>query len=568
MQIDAFDGQDHWIKNTYTGVVTLNVSSYDYSVRQRSLPEVGFYQVLFPPQYLCDGEECYVGVQSILAEQPYPCPLGYYCRAGVATSLPVPKNFSTPQRCFHGFFCPRGSTTPEGTGPCPTGYYCPNQFEAVPCPPGHYCPGVGNRGPRECYPGTYNPIRTQSNCTLCPLGHICPDWGLLLPEKCPPGFVCSSIGLSIPVVLCPAGFYCAEGTLTSDPSDLSILKPQPCGDGTFCLGGVAHNTTLDWIPTQPEGATAPQYCNEGTFCAQASYLSSGSGLCYVGHYCPPGSSLPTETPPGTFASDTGTVAPTLCFPGTYTPLNATTQCRVCPAGHTCPTYGAYVPTICGTGEYRSSVDSVTCRLCPTGTYSDLKGVTDLSLCRSCPKGRVCGSTQMTNLGKSKSCTTGYICGYGTDTSRQFDHTCPAGHACPSSSSPDEQLDNICAAGYYCERGTSLKLMSQNKCQIGYFCPTGTALSAPSDHKCPRQSTSLAGAENCTQCIISSVDVCDKVDWETSDPYTDNTYYPMFWYNVLDGSGTNVSFDSTSLTSTTGEILALEKVSIFPFLPLS
>ena len=41
--------------------------------------------------------------RAVFAEQPIPCPLGYYCGQGVAIENPVPKNFSTPQRCFDGF---------------------------------------------------------------------------------------------------------------------------------------------------------------------------------------------------------------------------------------------------------------------------------------------------------------------------------------------------------------------------------------------------------------------------------------------------------------------------------
>merc|ERR1711871_1545765 len=114
------------------------------------------------------GRRCVRGSVDLVAEQPFPCPLGHFCRPGVATDIAVPKNFSTPQRCYAGFFCPRGSKTPEGKGPCPAGYFCPSQTLAIECPVGQYCPGVGNSKPLECYPGTYNPYKQQSNCTICP----------------------------------------------------------------------------------------------------------------------------------------------------------------------------------------------------------------------------------------------------------------------------------------------------------------------------------------------------------------------------------------------------------------
>ena len=107
----------------------------------------------------------------------------------------------------------------------------------------------------------------------------------------------------------------------------------------FCLGGVSSAVIVDWIPTQPYGMSHAQSCSQGTFCKSGAYLSSGSGLCFQGHYCPPNLAFPIVTPIGNFANAPGSVAPTLCFPGTYAPLTAQVDCLVCPSGHTCQTYG-------------------------------------------------------------------------------------------------------------------------------------------------------------------------------------------------------------------------------------
>lgn len=105
----------------------------------------------------------------------------------MATPTPIPKNFSTPQKCFDGYFCSRGSYSPEGVGACPEGYFCPTSLDAVLCPPGHYCPGVGNTAPIECYPGTFNNNTGAMNCEACPNGFVCPGYGRLLPQRCPKG---------------------------------------------------------------------------------------------------------------------------------------------------------------------------------------------------------------------------------------------------------------------------------------------------------------------------------------------------------------------------------------------
>ena len=125
-----------WIEDFVTGVVTFNESSIDWSYKPWPAPAVGESRPNHPPERHCDGLVCSGGTTGVLAEAPFPCPIGHFCRAGAGTQIPVPKNFSTPQRCIDGFFCPRGSTHPEGSGPCPNGYFCPTQLDAIICPQG------------------------------------------------------------------------------------------------------------------------------------------------------------------------------------------------------------------------------------------------------------------------------------------------------------------------------------------------------------------------------------------------------------------------------------------------
>ena len=131
-----FQGTSQWITDYVTGVVYFNISSTNYDYHQWPAPAVGQSRPVHPPELSCDGLVCAGGTTNVLAEAPFPCPIGHYCRAGVGTQIPMPKNFSSPQRCFDGFFCPRGSVSPEGQGPCPNGYFCPTQLDAMPCPQG------------------------------------------------------------------------------------------------------------------------------------------------------------------------------------------------------------------------------------------------------------------------------------------------------------------------------------------------------------------------------------------------------------------------------------------------
>jgi hypothetical protein len=319
-----------------------------------------------------------------------------------------------------------------------------------------------------------------------------------------------SEGLSEPAVQCPAGYYCLKGTFTLQPdvtfgfvsagvwgeiadydveaarqalllklkatknptrsSVISLpLQPQACASGTFCLGGVKTPIMVDWIPSNEEGATAPQNCYAGAYCKPGTPSSAGTGPCFPGHYCPPGSGHPTEAPVGNYARLRGAAVPSLCFPGTWAPLNATIGCRVCPAGYTCQSYGTYIPSICPIGTYRSLADSVTCRLCPQGTWAPEYGLTDISQCEPCPAGRMCGYEGMTNLSYSEVCPDGHVCGEGTNKAMQFSYPCPAGYYCDSETAPEDQFKGLCVKGAYCRRGTKAYLKAYFKCPVGFYC---------------------------------------------------------------------------------------------------
>ena len=557
------NGLSAWFQDYVSGVWSFNATVMDYSYKVWTEPfAVGSSRPLHPPALQCDGLDCEPGSLSVIAEAPWPCPIGSYCRTGVTSQTGIPKNFSTPQRCFDGFFCPRGSISPEGTGPCPNGYFCPTQLDAIICPRGHYCPGVGNRSPVECYPGTYNPFEGRANCTVCPTGHVCPGWGTLLPELCPAGYVCMSLGLSFPVAMCPQGYYCSEGTLTLDPSDPTPNRPIPCQAGVFCLGGVSKKSTIDWVPSQPYGKTHSQPCSQGTYCKQGAFLSSGSGLCFPGHYCPPNLDFPLQTPIGNFAKAKGSVAPTLCFPGTYAPLNAQVDCLLCPSGHTCQSYGTYKPEICPKGTFRSQVDSVTCRSCATGTYSVEVGSTDMSMCYPCPQGRVCGLVQMISLADSEPCPAGYICGYGTDRTRQFGHKAPGGFHTDLETQPKDQYSSLCLPGYYCPRGTSTAVSLRAKCTVGFYCPSSTSSGSDITIRCPKGTTSLSGAPTVDSCLVREINVCDKIRIDPIDPYDDVHYLPKYSYQTLDGTNLIQSFDSSSNAAIqTGEIRVVKRIQI-------
>jgi hypothetical protein len=282
---------DEWTLDHEFGLLSYNASSrqsvapWSWHLFERSYPEDGWRQTENPPAWWDRSGRR--DLPHLYAERPFPCPLGSYCYAGVATNdTHQPLNFSTPQRCFDGFFCPRGSKTPEGQGPCPTGFYCPTQTDAIPCPSAHYCPDVGNTRPLPCYPGTYNPLDYQSNCTLCPPGFICPEWSMLYPVICPAGFVCTDPGLSQPVVQCTPGYYCPAGTLTLDISDTEVDDPLSPPYGAEFLFGVDPSLQSPFAKLDQDGNILPprEGAGLGAFLSRVEKRTGKGGATSVEDY--------------------------------------------------------------------------------------------------------------------------------------------------------------------------------------------------------------------------------------------------------------------------------------------
>nr|XP_049580991.1 signal peptide, CUB and EGF-like domain-containing protein 3 [Syngnathus scovelli] len=214
------------------------------------------------------GHYCPVGTWSKFL---YPCPAGsinpFTQMAKVQDCLPCPPGLfcASPGlavasgRCKAGYYCTSGawSPTPADDGltgdRCPEGHYCPQGSSApLSCPAGHYSNQTGNSQISDCLP--------------CPSGFLCTTGGLSLPSlMCSAGFYCPILNASIP---CPYGNRCPPGS----------HKPVPCLPGTF------QN-----LPGQAECVTCPA----GFYCFMDVNVGNMSGihtpmLCPKGHYCPPG----------------------------------------------------------------------------------------------------------------------------------------------------------------------------------------------------------------------------------------------------------------------------------------
>ena len=109
------------------------------------------------------------------------------------------------------------------------------------------------------------------------------------------------------MLLYPAGLYCSTPRLSSPTGN--------CSRGFFCPSGSSKMTT----------------CSPGAYC-NGTALASPSGTCVASQVCPPGSSLPLDCTAGFYCSTNG--------------LSAVTA--ACPRGDYCPTGSSSATPLPGT----------------------------------------------------------------------------------------------------------------------------------------------------------------------------------------------------------------------------
>ncbi|XP_062329421.1 multiple epidermal growth factor-like domains protein 6 [Osmerus eperlanus] len=356
-----------------------------------------------------------------------PCPAGRFCSA---PALVLP---SDTAQCDAGYVCLGGSPTPRpGDGlhgyPCPAGHSCPvGTAKETPCEPGTYSPSPGSAHCLTCPNGTMCPFLATQNPLLCPSGHFCPA-GSSLPLACPPGSLSNQTGAWSASVCraCPSGVYCSSPGATA---------PQgPCQHGYFCQGGASE-------PTPFRSDSLP-----------------GNGPCPLGHYCPEGCLSPKPCPPGSVRNSTGGVSlegclscppgwycareglssPSgLCAAGFYCPydFSSTTPYAVlCPKGHYCPA-GSPLALACPTGEYQPNPGSELCVPCRPGFYCEEAVVGDP---RPCPPHAFCPAGTMV----PQPCPNGTFTppGQGGLQEERECLSCPPGSYCRQGHTEEEEFD--------------------------------------------------------------------------------------------------------------------------------
>ncbi|XP_074536526.1 uncharacterized protein LOC141798463 [Halichoeres trimaculatus] len=425
----------------------------------------------------------------------HPCPPGFLCRSlGPTFTRGGSAGDSSPVPCPAGYVCPRESLGSQPV-PCPRGTYSLRQGlttigECLLCPAGQFCGSEGLVEPSGacaagflCLMGATVPNPTDNRTgSLCPPGVFCQQG--LRAGDCWAGFHCSWGSSRPDEVLCPAGFFCPSGTPFPVPCPLGTfssetgsthqencatctpgyycpvegaVQPTLCPVGYYCPAGLTQGLQFPCPPGTLQnqlGASGPEaclLCPAGTFCSQSG-LSTPTGVCEAGYFCPAGSTSPNSTE----------------YQGN------STRSHLCPSGHFCPP---------GTGYPLP---------CPTGSLSISRGLKKEDDCPPCPPGLFCDMPAMKEPSDALPCHAGYVCSGGssspTPTAGSHGYLCPAGHSCLVGSANELP----CEPGTYnpapgaahclsCPKGSMCPSSATQEpliCPAGHFCPIGTALPQP------------------------------------------------------------------------------------------
>ncbi|XP_068098135.1 neurogenic locus notch homolog protein 1-like [Hyperolius riggenbachi] len=370
---------------------------------------------------------------------------------------------------------------------------------------GHYCPAL-TAAPLPCPSGTFNPAEgalSLASCKRCPAGRYCRGEANSEPDGlCSEGYYCEGEAAdSIPQKslyfplngLCPPGHFCPEGTTSPKPCPAGTLKNAtggssvdscvPCYAGHFCAsGGLSSPTGL---------------CAAGFYCpGNFTSTSPTAFLCPKGHFCPPGSSHPIPCPTGQFQPNTGSHSCTPCQPGFYCQEAVAGHPQLCPPHSYCPAGTLYPLPF------------------PNGTFTpmDVIGLREKGECLPCPPGQYCRGGKLQGP-----CAAGHFCLSGssefTPYFQNFSRTtlteCNLGQMCAG----------ICPPGFYCEVGTVLPrpcpadtLRSTQgarhkeeclTCPTGFWCKEGNPVPVPcpAGHYCSGRSKTndsgiMVGPQEC------------------------------------------------------------------------
>jgi hypothetical protein len=279
---------------------------------------------------------------------------------------------------------------------------------------------------------------------------------------------------------CPAGSYCVGGVRLDCPGgrygNVTMLTLSSCSGscsaGYYCPAGSISATAFACGNNTvycPAGAAAPLNVGVGNYSVGVSASTRDSqSVCAAGSYCSGGVS--TSCPSGVYGNTSGLSSAAcsgLCLAGYYCPLG-TNQPTTLPCGNVsvfCPT-GSSTPAWVGVGNMSVGGVDVTRQqaqaVCPAGSYC----IAGARL--PCDAGRYGDVSQRTTSLCVGACTAGYYCIAGSTSSMSApcgNSTvfCPVGAGWPST----------VQSGYYSSGGGSSSTQtSEGPCLPGSYCVGG------------------------------------------------------------------------------------------------
>ncbi|KAL8456161.1 hypothetical protein Emag_000007 [Eimeria magna] len=515
------------------------------------------------------------------ATQCTTCPAGHYCdEFGLVQ----------PKECRAGFYCPAGSfqmapfycklgwisvnagaSSDIGCEPCKAGHFCATRGGTEPtgvCAAGYYCTG-GSWTPTPAaemlHPDTGEIVNVgdicppKTFCTQgasepepCPAGTFSEELGLVSEDACTvcaPGFGCVSAGVQHP---CAAGYFCLEGSDTSEPSDEN--KGGQCPAGSFCPEGAfaprvplrvklpAHHAALVNTATSPGGQRMANFVlrdttalrkrlhrslvdpghfktkqdNTSASHAQGDIIvpaielhrlagnatletcegnNSPTGDCAAGYVCTGGASSPTPSdetgsacPAGWFCLE-GATHPLPCAPGTYTSEPGQDSCKLCPAGFYCDEPGEG-PKSCPKGK-SCPEGSAQPDLCQLGSVANFTAEDEANSCLPCPYGKYCrGGVE------AGDCLPGFLCGLGNWVPNPWSEKASNEPYIPKSAREAGSVTMLSAENWSTVGQTAYGGIP---CPPGHYCPAGTTEPEPCPDGSVRQDNFGRWESDCSIC---------------------------------------------------------------------
>ena len=183
---------------------------------------------------------------------------------------------------------------------------------------------------------------------------------------------------------------------------------------------------------------------------RGSNTPEGTGSCPAGYYCPT-QILAIRCPIAHYCPGTGNTSPLPCFPGSYSPVEGLSNCKLCEIGYQCPGFERSEPELCQAGWVCDEEGTaIPTKKCPSGFY--------------CERGTQSDDPTSPFGVAPQACPAGTFCLAGV------------AHGSTSPWLPSSEMNALAPQpgleGYYYPSNSSTQL-GGGRCFPGHYCPENT-----------------------------------------------------------------------------------------------